>query len=75
MAVATGISTGHGLIAKESGVLQGQCFHSYDDKCEAKEGMRAEVWWGGGNSNVDSGRRSLRGEIVRVTLLGGSVES
>ena len=26
------ISTGHKLIAAESVVLQGRCFHSYDDK-------------------------------------------
>ena len=47
-------------------MLQGQCFHSYDDKCEAEAGMRAEgnrigrSWLGrGGSSIMCSGREEL----------------
>ena len=37
-----GISSGHVSFAGRTGVLIGQCFHSYDDKCAAEAEMRAE---------------------------------
>ena len=63
-------------------MLQGRCFHSYDDElyAEERESGMAEEEGGRGTkeilmSIVGSGRGSWIGGSGRVTLLGGSVES
>ena len=76
------MTTGHIRIIAESDVLQGRCFHSYDDELYAKERERAEIAEEEGGrgikevlmSIVGSGRGSLWGGSGRVTLLGGSGE-
>ena len=42
LTATAGISTGHILTVAENDVLQGQCFHSYDDELYAEEGEYAE---------------------------------
>ena len=42
LTATAGVSTVHITFAGRTGVLQGRCFHSYDDKCAMKAEERAE---------------------------------